>query len=474
MKKIADDVYYKKVLGCFLGKSIGGTLGTPLEGWAGPHNLTFYDPVPTTMLPNDDLDLQVVWLKVLTQMKQPRVDSMELAKAWVEHVGFPWDEYAVAIRNIKNKIYPPFSGSYDNYFTSGMGCAIRSEIWACLADGDIDKAGDFAYLDGCVDHDSEGLDAEIFLARLEAAAFVEDDIMNLITLALEGIALDSKLREPIQNTINWYHENPSFDYLFDKIMTNYKSDNFTDVKINIPIMIAGLLLGAGDFDKTLCCTVNFGEDSDCTGATVGAIMGILAPEKITEKWLKPIGREIVLSPGIKNLDGVKTIDEMAKVICEMRKVIKADFTSLAQTYTPKKIKAKAVIRKRFANDSYNSEVEFDGNWCKWNGGKFDQHFGLALKFEFHIPKDGWYSVMFNSRFRNEVFIDEEFAFHRESGKVVPSFHRVPWNQSKFMELKAGKHTLEAIISMVPISETPEWIIGVADRESMQWVPDSFL
>ena len=46
----------KKMLGCFLGKSVGGTLGQPYEGWEGPLGLTFYDPVPTDMIPNDDLD----------------------------------------------------------------------------------------------------------------------------------------------------------------------------------------------------------------------------------------------------------------------------------------------------------------------------------------------------------------------------------------------------------------------------------
>ena len=50
----------KKILGGWVGKSIGGTLGAPYEGCNGPLALTFYDPVPTTMLPNDDLDLQIL------------------------------------------------------------------------------------------------------------------------------------------------------------------------------------------------------------------------------------------------------------------------------------------------------------------------------------------------------------------------------------------------------------------------------
>ena len=49
--------YRKKVMGCWLGKAVGGTLGMPYEGMDGPFDLSFYNPVPTGMVPNDDLDL---------------------------------------------------------------------------------------------------------------------------------------------------------------------------------------------------------------------------------------------------------------------------------------------------------------------------------------------------------------------------------------------------------------------------------
>ena len=51
-----------RILGCWMGKSIGGTLGLPYEGKMERLYLTFYDPVPTVAPPNDDLELQLVWL----------------------------------------------------------------------------------------------------------------------------------------------------------------------------------------------------------------------------------------------------------------------------------------------------------------------------------------------------------------------------------------------------------------------------
>ena len=296
-----ETLYRRKVLGCWLGKAVGGTLGAPIEGWPGPHHLDFYDPVPTTMLPNDDLDLQVVWFCTIAKLAKPVVDCQVLAEAWVKNVGFPWDEYAIAIRNLKNGIRPPFSGSYDNWFVDGMGAAIRSEIWACLAPGNPELAAKFAYQDACVDHAGNGMWAEVFLAAMESAAFVESDVRRIIEIGKSCIPADCELRQGIEDAIRWFDEKPEFDYLFEKIMAKYRSDNFTDVKVNFPIIVAGLLLGNGDFGRTICDAVNFGEDSDCTGATAGAIMGILNPDGIGDRWLAPIGRNMVLSPGITGI-----------------------------------------------------------------------------------------------------------------------------------------------------------------------------
>ena len=59
------ETYRKKLRGCFIGKAVGGTLGMPMEGHLETKPFTFYDPVPTGMVANDDLDLQVVWLECL-------------------------------------------------------------------------------------------------------------------------------------------------------------------------------------------------------------------------------------------------------------------------------------------------------------------------------------------------------------------------------------------------------------------------
>ena len=64
MNNITYATYLDKVYGCFLGKTVIGTLGAPYEGIKMPLELPFKEEMINTMLPNDDLDLQVLWLDV--------------------------------------------------------------------------------------------------------------------------------------------------------------------------------------------------------------------------------------------------------------------------------------------------------------------------------------------------------------------------------------------------------------------------
>jgi hypothetical protein len=85
---LSEQDYYEKVYGGWLGKNIGGTLGGPVEGKRELLNLTFYPKLSEDgPMPNDDLDLQLVWLHALEQYGA-RLTARELAQEWVDHVFF--------------------------------------------------------------------------------------------------------------------------------------------------------------------------------------------------------------------------------------------------------------------------------------------------------------------------------------------------------------------------------------------------
>ena len=298
--------YRKKLNGCFTGKAVGGTLGMPLEGNLSVRSISYYDPVPTEMLPNDDLDLQVVWAEELCQRGFP-VNRRDLADAWLLHPRILWDEYGVVMRNLKAGLYPPLSGSYDNKFIAGMGSAIRTEIWAAMAPGDPALAVRFAREDACCDHADYGVDATLFIAALESAAFTENNMVTLIETALSFVPEEGRIGRMVRDTMAWYRETGDAAAVRDRILTKYFDQNWTDVAINLSYILLGWIDGEQETDickkinRALCTAVSLGHDADCTGATLGSLLGILYPDGFEKRWTDPIGDALVISACIANM-----------------------------------------------------------------------------------------------------------------------------------------------------------------------------
>ena len=57
-----NDSYRDKVYACWVGKNIGGTMGAPYEGKREILDVQGFITEANVVLPNDDLDLQLVWL----------------------------------------------------------------------------------------------------------------------------------------------------------------------------------------------------------------------------------------------------------------------------------------------------------------------------------------------------------------------------------------------------------------------------
>ena len=260
------------------------------------------------MVPNDDLDLQVVWLERIRRTGLP-VDRRTLADAWLEHAHFWPDEYGVALGNLSRGILPPASGLFDNAFTAGMGAAIRSEIWACCAPGDPELAASLAREDACVDHAGEGLHAAVYLAALQSAAFTCSDVGTLLDGAAATIPSHCRVAQAISEARSAWAESADWKAARERILAGHGRQNFTDVAQNLAFIVLGLLAGEGDFGRSICTAVNCGCDTDCTGATLGALLGIMQPEGISERWLAPIGRDLVLSPSMVGMHHAKTLDE---------------------------------------------------------------------------------------------------------------------------------------------------------------------
>lgn len=274
-RTLSYSTYLDKVYGAFLGKTVIGTLGAPFEGVKMPMALPFDRAMIEQQLPNDDLDLQVLWLDVV-ERHGPDFTSYDLHRRFCECCDYSPGEYAVMRKNYHRGIYPPLSGSFGNdFYVNGMGCPIRSEIWACLSPLDPAKAVDFASRDGVLDHKGDSVYAEQFLAALESAAFLERDVHRLMDIGLQYVPRESRFYELVCDVRAWCERYGDGKRVLRKILHKYGHPDCTNLYENMGIALSSLLLYDLDLIESGMAALNCGFDTDCTCATVGAIIGLI-------------------------------------------------------------------------------------------------------------------------------------------------------------------------------------------------------
>lgn len=485
-------IFEDKIYACWQGKNVGGTLGVPYEGETGPLNLTFYDPVPDHPLPNDDLDLQLVWLHHLLNNLSKTVTPETFAAAWRNHVQFPWDEYGVTLRNQYYGLKGAALGSTDNYFGEGMGAAIRSEIWACLAPGDPQRAAAFAWCDAVVDHCGDGVWAEVFFAAVESAAFVESDPKALIRIGLKFLPADSRLRQAIIDTVSWWDAGKNWEKVRQNIVSKYHTGNFTHVVPNVAITLLGWLAGK-DFGDALCIAVNCGLDTDCTGATLGSILGIIDPESIPQRWLDPIGSEVVVSDPIEGIRPPRNLSELTEWTLKLGDQIKKFDPELGPVtpYAPSSVNNPSrfiEFRTGFAPESVlygkwspalplSNHLMAYGHWIRFKPAEFEQQV-MILETDVTIPESGTTRLMayyepgittwLNGKRINQF--DKKTA--PRPHYIAPSFHRDGGSGVALDGVSPGKYTLTLALKK-PANIPADLVVGLGDETTHMWHPFAF-
>lgn len=322
-KSITRTVFRDKVLGCWLGKNAGGTLGGPFEepyGREQMYDIDWYTELPEGGIPNDDLELQLIWLQAL-QDCGPGLSARDLAEYWLDCIVYNFDEYGLSKENLQKGLEPPLSGWHNNWFKDCMGSPIRSEIWACVAPGAPNVAAHYAYQDAICDHaGGESVYGEIFNAVFESCSFLESDKARLIELGLQSIPEHSLTYKAIRETVELFQGGVDWREARERIKQSFYSPIAQYSPINLGFQTIGLLYGA-DFGDAICRAVNCGWDTDCTAATAGAMIGIIeGAARLPEKWMAPLGRTIstnVSTGGLRNLRAPTDIDELSEQVCAM-------------------------------------------------------------------------------------------------------------------------------------------------------------
>ncbi|MBQ8356988.1 MAG: hypothetical protein IJX39_04170 [Clostridia bacterium] len=84
--KLNFDTYKDKVRACWVGKNIGGTMGAPYEGKRQVLDVKGFVTKPGEVLPNDDLDLQLVWLFAVEKIGPWAINANTLGEFWLSYI----------------------------------------------------------------------------------------------------------------------------------------------------------------------------------------------------------------------------------------------------------------------------------------------------------------------------------------------------------------------------------------------------
>lgn len=335
-----DETTYDKILGAWLGRCAGCLLGKPIEGWHTermwgylkdldryPLSDYFISQVPPdiddkyevskrwgfidqvqNMPEDDDTNYTVVGLGVIKEFGIG-FTSENVGEFWLTNIPLlkTCTAERVAYRNLSTLIMPPKSATFRNPYREWIGAQIRADFYGYVSLMNPELAAELAWRDARISHIKNGIYGEMWVAAMLAAAAHEQDPKSVIQAGLSEIPARSRLAEAINDVMSWHEEGISPDEAVSRIHKRWNQfipHHWCHVISNAQIVAMGLLWSDLDFEKGICTAVQACFDTDCNGATVGSILGMmLGASNLPKKWIAPLND--TLQTGVAGYHRVK-------------------------------------------------------------------------------------------------------------------------------------------------------------------------
>lgn len=357
-KEIAldDDLLYKKIKGAWYGRICGCLLGKPLEGikkgelytlLTSTNNYPLHRYVVSGDITQEMIDSYNFWLRdkawadviecapvdddttytVLSQLLIEKFGydftSKDVAKIWLQSQ--PIEKYFTAeksaYRNFINGYAPPYSAVYQNPYREWIGAQIRGDYYGYITPGNKEKAAEYAFRDASISHVKNGIYGEMFASAMISSAADAENVSDVIKAGLSEIPHTSRLYEAVYDIINKYESGVSCEECVSFINNKYDEfdpHNSVHTIPNALIVTIALLYGNGDFGKSICLAVGMCYDTDCNGATVGSVLGMLNGfDSIGDEWISVLKNK--LDTGITGVGVVEISTLVEKTISHVKR-----------------------------------------------------------------------------------------------------------------------------------------------------------
>jgi len=322
--EIDDDTFRNQIRAGWYGQLIGGALGTQIEGYCTDNIYKVYGEVtdyirePETY--NDDITYEIAFLDAFSE-KGYQITPDDIAYKWLELVADGYSAEEVALRNLRNGIFPPESGIQNNYYSDWIGAQMRTPIHGMVAPGNPRMAATLAAMDSCVSHSNNGLIGGIFNAILVSLAFVDRDMKQLAINTVACLPKDSEFFQVVKFALCQCEKYQNWRDAWRECEKKFEDYNWVHVYPNAAAEIIALWFGENDFDKTAMIITMAGQDVDCTAGPVLNAVGVAyGMDVIADKWVAPLGTEIrTIMRKYKTFQFEKLVDWTVESILKARK-----------------------------------------------------------------------------------------------------------------------------------------------------------
>jgi ADP-ribosylglycohydrolase len=273
---------------------------------------------------DDDINYTVLALMLLED-HGAALDTADVARAWLRLLpaGTVWTAERAAYRVLLDNMAEQFvNGSApgfdlamcsDNEFNEWIGAQIRSDLYGWVCPGRPALAADLARRDASLSHRGEGVHAAAFIAALAAAIPAARGIDAAIDRALEQIPGDSLAAAAVR----FGRSVAGSADAVARLHRHYDGLSPVHALNNLALVVWATCSCAGDFSAAIGDAVAAGWDTDCNGATVGGLCGLMGAA-IPGHWTRPWNGRLAV--GLAGHSELLLEDVVARTVAVARRI----------------------------------------------------------------------------------------------------------------------------------------------------------
>ena len=242
---------------------------------------------------DDDINYTLLALMLLEE-HGAALETADVARAWLRLLpaGAVWtaerEAYRVLLDNMAEQFVNGSAPGFDlakcsdNPYNEWIGAQIRSDLYGWVCPGRPALAAALARQDASLSHRGEGVHAAAFVAALAAAIPASLHLDAAIDRALEEIPGDSLAAAAVR----FGRSVAGSPDAVARLHQHFGDLSPVHALNNLALVVWATCSCGGDFSAAVGDAVAAGWDTDCNGATVGGLCGLMGAA-IPDHWTRP-------------------------------------------------------------------------------------------------------------------------------------------------------------------------------------------